>query len=106
MDDICEAIESHEVIMQTQRNTSLLLASFNNNYDLDLIKTGVDSSCAQSAVQWRQQYTRAYKQYDNLVYSDDTVWVKHISMESCQNGPTRHAYAWQIGPFWQDTLDL
>ena len=22
-------------------------------------------------------------------------------------GPyTRHAYAWQIGPFWQDTLDM
>ena len=27
-------------------------------------------------------------------------------MVSCQEGPTRHAYAWQIGPFWQDTLDL
>ena len=23
-----------------------------------------------------------------------------------QKGPTRHAYAWQIGPFWQDTLDI
>ena len=21
-------------------------------------------------------------------------------------GPSRHAYAWQIGPFWQDTLDM
>ena len=29
-----------------------------------------------------------------------------ISMVSCQKGPTRHAYTWQIGPFWQDTLDL
>ena len=28
------------------------------------------------------------------------------SMVSCQKGPTRHAYAWQIGPFWQDTLEL
>ena len=27
-----------------------------------------------------------------------------ISRVSCQKGPTRHAYAWQIGPFWQDTL--
>ena len=27
-----------------------------------------------------------------------------ITMVSCQKGPTRHAYAWQIGPFWQDTL--
>ena len=28
------------------------------------------------------------------------------SMVSCQKGPTRHAYAWQIGPFWQDTLAI
>ena len=27
-------------------------------------------------------------------------------MVSCQKGPTRHAYSWQIGPFWHDTLDL
>ena len=29
-----------------------------------------------------------------------------ISMVSCQKGPTRHAYAWQLGPFWQYTLDF
>ena len=29
-----------------------------------------------------------------------------ISMVSCQKGPTHHAYAWQIWPFWQDTLDM
>ena len=29
-----------------------------------------------------------------------------VSMVSYQKGPTRHAYAWQIGPFWQDTLDM
>ena len=28
------------------------------------------------------------------------------SMVSCQRGPTRHASAWQIGPFWQDTLEI
>ena len=28
------------------------------------------------------------------------------SMVSYQKGPTRHAYAWQIGPFWQDTQEL
>ena len=27
-------------------------------------------------------------------------------MVSCQKGPTRHAHAWQIGPFGQDTLDI
>ena len=29
-----------------------------------------------------------------------------ISMASCQKGPTRHVYAWQIGPFQQETLDI
>ena len=29
-----------------------------------------------------------------------------ISRVSCEKGPTRHAYAWQIGPFWRDTLDI
>ena len=28
------------------------------------------------------------------------------SMVSCQKGPTCHAYAWQIGPFWHDTIDI
>ena len=32
--------------------------------------------------------------------------AQDISMVSCRKGPTRPAYAWQIGPFWQDTLDL
>ena len=30
----------------------------------------------------------------------------HKSMVSCEKGPTRHAYAWQIGSFWQDTLEM
>ena len=29
-----------------------------------------------------------------------------ISRVSSQKGPTCHAYAWQVGPFWQDTLDI
>ena len=37
--------------------------------------------------------------------SDDQFRVLYILMVSCQTGPTHHAYAWQIGPFWQDTLD-
>ena len=36
----------------------------------------------------------------------ETIQIKnHMSMLSCQKGPTRHASAWQIGPFCQDTLD-
>ena len=34
------------------------------------------------------------------------TYFKSMSRVSCQKGPTRHAYAWQIGPFWQDTLDV
>ena len=30
----------------------------------------------------------------------------YMSRVSCQKGPTRHAYAWQIAPCWQDTLDV
>ena len=37
---------------------------------------------------------------------DKMSQAAHILVVSCQKGPTRHAYAWQIGPFWQDTLDL
>ena len=29
----------------------------------------------------------------------------HMARVSCQKCPTRHAYAWQIGSFSQDTLD-
>ena len=37
---------------------------------------------------------------------DIVILFSNNSMVSCQKGPTRHAYAWQIGPFWQDTLEL
>ena len=30
----------------------------------------------------------------------------HISMVCCQKGTTRHAYPWQIGPFWWETFDI
>ena len=33
-------------------------------------------------------------------------WVHCLSMVSCPKAPTRHAYAWPIGPFGQDTLDI
>ena len=37
-------------------------------------------------------------------HKNDQIWIWDISRVSCQKGPNRHAYAWQIGPFWQDTL--
>ena len=38
-----------------------------------------------------------------IVYEDRD---NHTSRVSCQKGPTRHAYAGQIGPIWQYTLDM
>ena len=32
--------------------------------------------------------------------------IDHISRVSCQKGSTPHSYAWQIGPFWQDTFNV
>ena len=37
-----------------------------------------------------------------ITYSDQC----HTSRVPCQKGPTRHGYAWQIEPFWQDTVDM
>ena len=34
------------------------------------------------------------------------IYCTYRPRVSCQKGPTRHAYAWQIGPFCQDTLDI
>ena len=48
-------------------------------------------------------------QKGEYLLANEFMWVHirhYISMVSCQKGPTRHAYAWQIGPFWQDTLDI
>ena len=54
----------------------------------------------------------------DLRWNCDTCWSKwalsttrfqrllEISMVSCQQGPTLHTYAWQIGPFWQDIIDI
>ena len=49
--------------------------------------------------------SRYLNQCWNIVLSMVSL-LTHISMISCLKGPTRHTYAWQIGPFWQDTLDM
>ena len=39
--------------------------------------------------------------------SGDGVYTRyHISRVSCQKGPICHTYAWRVGPFWQETLDI
>ena len=45
--------------------------------------------------------------YDIAIIRHGNVIIQHsIWKVSCQKGPTSHAYAWQIWPFWQDTLDI
>ena len=39
--------------------------------------------------------------FESQVLLEQAQW-SHVSIVSCQKGPTCHAYAWQIGPFWQD----
>ena len=45
-------------------------------------------------------------QHNNVQIMCIIIGVYRISRVSCKKGPTRHAYAWQIGHFWQDTLDI
>ena len=40
------------------------------------------------------------------IWTNAGLVYHRMSRVSCQKGPTRHAYEWQIGPFWQDTLDI
>ena len=49
-------------------------------------------------------------QYMQQTYNIAVVLYKvmeiDILMVSCQKGPTRNAYEWPIGPYWQDTFDM
>ena len=47
-----------------------------------------------------------WRRYQDCSPSNSHCVTCPISMVSCQKGPTRHAYAWRVGPFWQDTIDL
>ena len=48
-------------------------------------------------------YAAQYHTLASLLASPDSC---NNSRVSCQKGPTCHAYPWQVGPFWQDTLEL
>ena len=60
-------------------------------------------------VWWCEKHVWKMKKGSWWMKDDATLFIateSNMSMVSCQKGPTRHAYAWQIGPFWQDTLDV
>ena len=55
---------------------------------------------------WMIKIFKAHE-HKKAIQNQFSLWVQSfITMVSCQKGPTRHAYAWQIGPFWKDTLDI
>ena len=60
---------------------------FHRNYLLSLVISGIETHSDE--VSFAQGLWR--------------LMMDSLSMVSCQKGPTSHAYAWQIGPFWQDT---
>ena len=43
---------------------------------------------------------------DDFCMEANTSRPGYTSRVSCQKGPICHAEAWQVGPFWQDTLDM
>ena len=64
-------------------------------------------------VAWFHQYLATIGQYSRIHMLLDALYLYLLmSRYTChvddilQKGPTRNAYAWQIGPFWQDTLDV
>ena len=77
---MCEIIVSHGVVMQVEGALDFLLASFNYNGGYPI--TGVEVDCAQTFVEWKEQFTKAYVQHDNLVYSDDSVRDYHVCKAS------------------------
>ena len=86
-------------------NTSYLLSIFS-------IANTIASVCIHTWVcvakkTWTRKLLMKRAHETLRIGSDEfTNSVRYNSMVSCQKGPTRHAYAWQIGPFWQDTLEL
>ena len=101
----------------SHRLLSNIVVHMQSKYQKDWIKTeGSHSIWKQS---WQDGQTTGGSALDKLCYvssgAKNIICKTHhfsqniqvsISRVSCKKGPTHHAYAWQIGPFWQDTLDI
>ena len=86
------------------RTQSLVLLSLSLIYMDGLVKDcGISSALPMEIL---QSCTKPSTWYILEMFFMTKYLCHHISRVSCQKGPTRHAYAWQIGPFWQDILDL
>ena len=80
-------------------------SSINCNYKIEKIVIYINEIADEYINNWRLDgRSQCYGNGDSTVLHQ-AIDSNHF-MVSCQKGPTRHAYAWQIGPFWQDTLDF
>ena len=90
-----------------QKRTNICTFLFQNGVWWDLVQVYFEI-CGRVLFFLRYLHKKAYifSSNDNLTsyHSRKSLWW-NITMVSCQKGPNRHAYAWQIGPFWQDSLD-
>ena len=77
---MCDIIVSHGLVMQVENALNYLLVSFNYNHEFPI--TGVGSDCAESSVQWKEQFTNEYVQHGDLVYSDNHIRDNHVCKAS------------------------
>ena len=82
----CKRIPYHIFALGTMQNMG-------NWHDLPLKVNSIISDCINM-----EQWYRNILIFKSI--SLHKCFTKQISMVSCQKGPTCHAYAWQIGPFW------
>ena len=66
-----------------------------------------ETECAPTALQIMVVYdTILFGLRDAVKYKLSAWCNNRVSRVSCQKGPICHAYAWRVGPFWQDTIGM
>ena len=98
----CIIVTSRTTCLQQSENKGNISAWIPLRISCNLILTIQIWSCNPNVI-----FILCNSRIWGILLSRDITWISikvmtHISMVSCQKGPTRHAYAWQIGPFWQD----
>ena len=95
--------------MEAVRNWICILNMYRQCFCLNyLIPASQFTSSYQRYLRYRYNRVplkRGAVKHDNASITAMTK-AEHKSRVSCQKGSTHHAYAWQIGPFWQDTLEI
>ena len=100
-------VYSHERLRFTQALKTL----FQFQYKRSVISLVIQLNRRCSKTKHHRQYCkiRIDSHLHTLVNIANIAITNNVfdsSRASCQKGPTRHAYAWQIGRFWQDTFEL